>query len=122
MSGAITTPFTKSSDVTFTLAIPAVKIFEWTGGDMTSVNVRLKSEMEDVFIPEVIAVVEKYGCVDWLTMGNSLSFPAHKIISLIVSPTPDSEFLTAEITRGMETESVFKKNVNTFEGAIIPIK
>ena len=120
--GDLSMAFTKSSDGTFALATPAVKTFEWTGGEMNSFSIRLEPEKPDGFVPQVVVVVEKYGHLDWLTMGKSISFPAHKIISLIVSPIPDSESLTVEITKGMETESVFKKTVNTSKGAIIPVE
>lgn len=39
-----------------------------------------------------------------------------------VSPTPDTDSLTMEITKGIETEPVLKKTVNTSKGAIIPIE
>ena len=120
--GDMSVSFNKVSDGTFALVSPAVKTFEWTGGDMTSFNVKLKSDKEGVFIPQAIIVVEKYGHLDWLTTGKNMSFPAHKVISLIVSPTPDTNSLTVEITKGMETEPVFRKTVNTSKGAIIPIE
>jgi hypothetical protein len=120
--GDMSMSFNKVSDGTFALVSPAVKSFDWTGGDMTSFNVQLKSDKEDAFIPQAIIVVEKYGHLDWLTTGKSLSFPAHKVVSLIVSPTPDSESLTVEITQGMERTPVFKKTVNSSKGAVIPIE
>lgn len=120
--GDMSMSFNKVSDGTFALVSPAVKTFEWTGGDMTSFNVQLKSDKDGAFIPQAIIVVEKYGHLDWLTTGKTMSFPAHKVISLIVSPTPDAESLTVEITKGMERKPVFKKTVNTAKGAIIPIE
>lgn len=121
MGGSMTTAFTKGSDKTFTLASPTVKAFAWTGEEMTSFNVRLKSEKADAFIPEVVIVAEKCGHIDWLTTPPSTSLAAHKIINIIVSPTPDSETLTLEISKGME-EPFFKKTINTSKGAIIPIE
>jgi hypothetical protein len=120
--GDMSMSFNKVSDGSFALVSPAVKSFEWTGGDMTSFNVQLKSDKDGAFIPQAIIVVEKYGHLDWLTTGKSLSFPAHKVVSLIVFPTPDSESLTVEITKGMEWNPVFKKTVNSSKGAVIPIE
>ena len=120
--GDMSMSFNKDSDGTFALVSPAVKSFDWSGGDMTSFNVQLKSDKEGAFIPQAIIVVEKYGHLDWLTTGKTMSFPAHKVVSIIVSPTPDTKSLTVEITEGMERKPVFKKTVNTPKGAIIPIE
>lgn len=119
--GDMSMSFSKVADGTFALVTPVVKTFEWTGGDMTSFNVRLEPDKAGAFVPQAIIVIEKYGHLDWLTMGPNIAFPAHKIISLIISPTPDTESLTVEITKGSEIEPVFKKTVNTSKGAIIPI-
>ena len=120
--GDTTMSFSKVSDGTFALVSPMVKTFDWTGGDMTSFNLRLETDKPGAFVPQAIIVVEKFGHVDWLTTGKDLSFPAHKILSLIVSPTPGTDALTVKITKGAETEPFFKKTVDTSKGAIIPIE
>lgn len=120
--GGMTASFSPDHDGTFSLTTPRVKAFDWTGGGMATFQVRLESEKSDAFIPKAVIVVEKFGHIDWLTIGGNTSVAAHKILSLIVSPTPDVEALKVSITKGMGTGPVFEKTVNTSKGAIIPIE
>ena len=125
--GDLSMAFSKDSNGTFALVSPAVKTFEWTGADMKSFSIRLEPEKVGGFVPQAVVVIEKYGHLDWLTMGKDVSFPAHKIINLIVSPTPDAGpitvvITTVETTKKMGTEAVVRKTVNASKGAIVPIE
>ena len=114
-------PYVKGTDGKYALGSPSVKKFEWTGEEQSAFHVSLKSEKVAAFIPEVIVVVEKFGHVDWLTMNKNSSIAAHKILSLIISPTPDAETLSVEITKNANFEPVFKQTVNTAKGAVVPV-
>jgi len=120
LEGRIITSFTEDAGGNHLFSVHATKAIEWTGGDPPSYKITLSTLNPEILPQSTIAVVEKYGYIEWIKIGKSATVQAHKILSLVISPTPEALSLDVEIAKGTD-EPFFIKTVTTDKGAVIQI-